>query len=173
MHLPHSVNLRCNNASILAESIARNLTAQASLVDVPSRRYSACSMPEWASRHRARSQSHQAGVLRAHDLLPHAFDAREKIGKLCRRMHLSGAPAGRGMSVTRLLGGWASLLALLVAMCWHSAEAGRVRQLLVAPTDAKPNFVLPSLDGSSHDYGRVVLVHFFAAWCEPCRDELA
>jgi thiol-disulfide isomerase/thioredoxin len=92
-------------------------------------------------------------------------------------MNLSSAPAGRGISLSRLLGGWLGLLGVLIAIPIHSAAATSERQLLAAPTDAKPNFVLPSLDGPSFDLrqqaGRVVLVHFFATWCEPCREELA
>jgi peroxiredoxin len=77
-----------------------------------------------------------------------------------------------------LLGGWLGLVGLPIPTPANAgADVAPERQLQAAPAEGKPDFVLPSLDGPSHDLrqqaGRVVLVHFFATWCEPCRHELS
>ncbi|MGE0849264.1 MAG: TlpA disulfide reductase family protein [Hyphomicrobiaceae bacterium] len=74
-------------------------------------------------------------------------------------------------------------LLLLVIRLTGAAEAASPadspspRQLISAAAKPAPAFVLPDLDGSplrlQNRTGQIVLVHFFATWCEPCREELA
>jgi peroxiredoxin len=68
--------------------------------------------------------------------------------------------------------------AVVLALCFlltsqvsvHAGQWARVDE------PAKPNFSLRDLNGRSLALqafrGRTLLVHFFATWCEPCREEL-
>jgi len=104
-----------------------------------------------------------------------------------------GAPEARGSRQTARcrLAGWIGLPVLLFlapspsafssghdkALATTGVADASQRQLQVASSDVRPNFALRDLDGAEHQLkqqvGRVVLVHFFATWCEPCREELA
>jgi hypothetical protein len=85
------------------------------------------------------------------------------------------APAGRGAFHRSPLSLTAAL-ALVVLACATLARAGDSPELRSLTGGPQPAF---SLDGLSRRpvslgdaYGDIVLVHFFAAWCEPCCDEL-
>jgi peroxiredoxin len=71
--------------------------------------------------------------------------------------------------------GFASLTIALAFFLWlHSAACAA--ELTPVGGAAKPDFSLTDLNGKNVPLrafkGRTVLVHFFATWCEPCREEL-
>ena len=84
----------------------------------------------------------------------------------------------------RRLGKWLAVVPLLVGLTVVAAQsaardsepAGSTPLAALDEAERSP-FALPGLDGATHEIarlrGRVVLVHFFATWCEPCRDEMA
>jgi peroxiredoxin len=65
------------------------------------------------------------------------------------------------------------LVAGLLLGLQPSVHAGQLARI---DAPAKPDFSLRDLDGKSVAFeafrGRTLLVHFFATWCEPCREEL-
>jgi thiol-disulfide isomerase/thioredoxin len=78
---------------------------------------------------------------------------------------------------------WLISAALCAGLCAPAARstagtgnAAGTTALVAADDRTAAAFVLPDLDGERHALAqfrdRVVLVHFFATWCEPCREEM-
>jgi peroxiredoxin len=68
------------------------------------------------------------------------------------------------------------VLAIALAFSLWPHSAARAVELRPAGGPAKPDFSLQDLHGENVPLktfkGRTVLMHFFATWCEPCREEL-
>jgi peroxiredoxin len=98
---------------------------------------------------------------------------------------VSEMAAGGLRSLTRsaALSRWPIIAALLVGLCTAATrgtpDGGKAggTKLNALDDTSQSSFSLPSLDGPPHELvrlrGRVVLIHFFATWCEPCREEIA
>jgi peroxiredoxin len=68
------------------------------------------------------------------------------------------------------------LLAIALLFLLWPYSSSRAAELTPAGGPAKPDFSLHDLNGKNVPLtafkGRTLLVHFFATWCEPCREEL-
>lgn len=88
-------------------------------------------------------------------------------------MRLRAAPAGRGAKIASIA---AALLALGALVVFASRTHVDSIELAHWDKGSVPAFTLPDATGADVPLasagGKPVLVHFFATWCEACREEL-
>jgi peroxiredoxin len=95
-------------------------------------------------------------------------DLTELLQVMLSRM----APACQGSILNRI---YAAVSLCVAGLCLVASSLSHAVELK-SRTEPAPSFVLRTLSGPEMDlsalHGRVVIVHFFATWCEPCREEL-
>jgi thiol-disulfide isomerase/thioredoxin len=87
------------------------------------------------------------------------------------------APACRGTLIETAAAVIAAAVPFLTAAITSSQAETDATMLQPWRAGVAPAFTLPSISSGqpirlASERGRVVLVHFFATWCEPCREEL-
>lgn len=85
------------------------------------------------------------------------------------------APACRGTS-SRQPNAARTVVALCAATLWLASSVDSSALDFESRQGPPQSFILQSVDARTVDlqslHGQIVIVHFFATWCEPCREEL-